>query len=304
MKAKIFNTPILFLIFNRHDTTERVFQQIRAVQPRQLFVSADGPRLQKPEEYQKCAETRHIIEKVDWPCEVKTNFSEVNLGCRKAVSSGINWFFTYVTEGIILEDDCLPDISFFLFCETLLEYYRNNERIMHIGGANFQDGNTRGDGSYYFSNISHIWGWATWKRAWTLYDVHMKSYSEQIKQKILPRLIPDPSTCNYWKKNFDLVYENKKDTWDFQWQYAITMNNGLAIIPNHSLISNIGFDRNATHTIDNFHTLANRPTSSITLINHPALIVPDLSADRYTFNNYMNPNNFKKMLQLIQRWLN
>ena len=136
------------------------------------------------------------------------------------MSSGINWFFNHVSEGIILEDDCLPDLSFFYFCETLLEYYRNDKRVMHIGGANFQDGITRGDGSYYFSNINHVWGWATWKRAWNLYDVDMKSYPECLQQALLYQLFPDPVIRNYWKKNFDLVFENKKDTWDFQWQYA------------------------------------------------------------------------------------
>jgi hypothetical protein len=304
MKIKSFQTPILFLIFNRPDTTEKVFQRIRAIQPRRLFVSADGPRQHKIGEDRLCAETRRIIEKVDWKCELQTNFSKKNLGCRIGVSSGIDWFFRHVSEGIILEDDCMPDISFFPFCETLLEYYRDDERIMHIGGANFQDGNTHGDGSYYFSNINHVWGWATWKRAWDLYDVEMKSYPQCLRENKLLQLIPDPAIRKYWKRNFDLVYEQRKDTWDFQWQYATSFYQGLAIIPNKNLISNIGFDHNATHTIDNFYTLANRPTSSIALINHQEAIVPDLDADHYTFRKYMNPNKFKKVCLLIRRWLN
>ncbi|MGD0589520.1 MAG: nucleotide-diphospho-sugar transferase [Bacteroidota bacterium] len=304
MKSELFNTPILFLIFNRPETTEKVFQRIRDIQPRRLFVSADGPRQHKTGEDRLCAETRKIVEKVDWKCELQTNFSKKNLGCRIGVSSGIDWFFRHVAEGIILEDDCVPDSSFFRFCDTLLEYYRNDERIMHIGGANFQDGSTRGDGSYYFSNINHVWGWATWKRAWDLYDVEMKSYPQYLHEEKLLQLFPDPTIRTYWKRNFDLVYEHKKDTWDFQWQYATSFYRGLALIPNRNLISNIGFDQNATHTIDNFYTLANRPTASIAQIIHPEIIVPDLYADRYTFKKYMNPNKFNKTRQMIRRWLN
>ena len=303
MKTKYFQTPVLFLIFNRPDTTDRVFQQIRAIRPHRLFISADGPRLQKPGEDQKCAETRRIIEKIDWHCDVKTNFSAINLGCRKAVSSGLNWFFNQVSEGIILEDDCLPDISFFHFCETLLQYYKNDDRVMHIGGVNFQDGIVRGTGSYYFSRISHIWGWATWKRAWDKYDVNVSTYPQLLERQQLSTVFPDPATRKYWQKNIELVYKKRKDTWDIQWQYAVSINNGLAILPNVNLVSNTGFDLNATHTVDNLNTLANRPTTHIDTINHPVFIAPDLQADAYTLNKYMNPNKLKKTWQLIRRGL-
>ncbi len=304
MTDQPFTTPILFLIFNRPDTTEKVFQRIRDIRPRQLFISADGPRQHKNGEDRLCAETRKIVEKVDWKCELQTNFSKKNLGCRIGVSSGIDWFFRHVDEGIILEDDCLPDLSFFHFCRSLLAHYRDDTRIMHIGGSNFQDGINRGSGSYYFSSLNHVWGWATWKRAWGKYDVDMKSYPQCLREEKLLQLFPDPASRRYWKKNFDLVYEQRKDTWDFQWQYATSFYQGLTIIPNKNLISNIGFNYNATHTVDLFHSLADRPTSNIALINHPAFVVPDLHADRYTFRKYMNPNKFKKTWQLIQRWLN
>lgn len=190
MTNKSFTTPILFLIFNRPETTERVFQQIRKIQPRQLFVSADGPRPTKIGEQETCEQVQKIIQKIDWKCDLKTNYSEKNLGCRVAVSSGINWFFNHVYEGIILEDDCVPDISFFHFCETMLEYYRNDERIMHIGGFNYQDGIIRGSGSYYFSQLSHIWGWATWKRAWDKYDVNVSTYLNYSSRNCFLRCFP------------------------------------------------------------------------------------------------------------------
>ena len=170
-------------------------------------------------------------------CDLKTNLSEKNLGCRAGVSSGITWFFNHVSEGIILEDDCVPDTSFFRFCEVLLEYYRNDERIMHIGGINLQDGRTRGIGSYYFSKINHIWGWATWKRAWDKYDVNISTYPQLVEQKLFSTVFTNPATRRYWQKNIDLVYNNRKDTWDIQWQYAVSVNNGLAIIPNRNLVS-------------------------------------------------------------------
>jgi len=301
MTDKPFTTPILFLVFNRPGTTEKVFDKIREIQPRQLFISADGPRPDKIGERQKCEETRKIIKRIDWQCDLKTNFSEKNLGCRVAVSSGIHWFFSHVSEGIILEDDCLPDSSFFHFCETLLGYYRNDERIMHIGGINLQDGKVYGDGSYYFSKINHIWGWATWKRAWDKYDVNFSSYPQLLEQKLLSTVFPDPVIKKYWQKNIELVYTNKKDTWDVQWQYAVSINNGLAILPNINLVSNIGFDVNATHTIDNFHTLANRATSRIDTVHHPIFVVPSLQADTYTMRKYLNPHKLKKLWQLIRR---
>ena len=157
---KEFSIPILFLVFNRPETTALVFQEIRKVRPQQLFVAADGPRPDRTGEAEKCAEVKKIVAAVDWPCEVKTLFRDNNLGCRVAVSSAINWFFENVEEGIILEDDCLPHPDFFRFCNELLDYYRNDERIMHIGGNNFQFVNKYGKSSYYFSHYAHIWGWA------------------------------------------------------------------------------------------------------------------------------------------------
>ena len=301
MKQNPFLTPILFLIFNRPDTTIKVFEKIREIQPRRLFVSADGPRAGKLGERQKCEEARHIVKNIDWKCEIKTHYSDTNLGCGIGVSSGINWFFKNVQEGIILEDDCLPDLTFFQFCATLLDYYRNDDRVMHIGGVNFQDDIVRGDGAYYFSKLNHIWGWATWKRAWEKYDMNISKYPQLLERHLLSAVCESPSMRKYWKKNFDLVYKKEKDTWDLQWQFALFINNGLAILPNKNLISNIGFDQNATHTIDNLNSLSNRPTTSLDIITHPLFMIPDHQADFYSVKKYMNPNKIKKLWQLIRR---
>jgi hypothetical protein len=302
MKQELFTTPILFMIFNRPDTTERVFQQIRAIKPKYLFVSADGPRLQKAGEAERCTQARAIIKQVDWDCELKTKFSEKNQGCKVSVSSAITWFFENVEEGIILEDDCLPDLSFFKFCQELLERYRNDQRIMHISGNNFQDGRRKGTGSYYASSLNHVWGWATWKRAWKKYDVTMAGYADD--QDRFFKMFPDATIRNYWQKNFDLVYTNRKDTWDVQWQYTMFLHRGLALHPNVNLVSNIGFQTGATHTIDDFDPMANRKSERIEdMLQHPKILEPDTDADRYTFKTYFHPPKVKKALRLIRRYL-
>jgi hypothetical protein len=170
--------PILFLVFNRPETTARVFEAIRNAKPSRLYIAADGPRDFIYNEYAVCAKTREIASRVDWDCDVETLFRAENLGCKAAVSSAISWFFSHEEEGIILEDDCLPCESFFYFTTILLEKYRHDERIAHIAGSNFQDGKKVGDGSYYFSDLYNIWGWATWKRVWKDYDAELRLLDE------------------------------------------------------------------------------------------------------------------------------
>jgi hypothetical protein len=205
-----FDTPILFLIFNRPDTTQKVFNEIRKIKPRQLFVAADGPREDHPEDKEKCEQTRKIIDQVDWDCEVKTLFRDKNLGCKHAVSGAINWFFKNVEQGIILEDDCLPDQSFFGFCQELLNKYKNNKQIFNISGNNFQDGMWRGDGSYYFSKYFHCWGWATWADRWQNYfDIKMKNYPKFKEEKRIKELFSSKREIKFRMKNFENVYNNK-----------------------------------------------------------------------------------------------
>ena len=250
MKLK---TPILLIIFNRPDTTQQVFNAIRQAQPRQLFVAADGPREDKDGEAEKCQRTREIVKQVDWDCEVRTLFQEKNLGCGLGPVTAINWFFENAEEGIILEDDCLPHPGFFVFCETLLDYYRDNEKIMHISGNNFQYGRKRGNASYYFSTYTHNWGWATWRRAWKHFDFYCTSA------------------------------EHRKHVWDKQWEISVRKQGGLAILPNVNLVSNIGFGPNAVHTTDAACWYANLPTESLVFpLVHSKTISCNKAADRYT----------------------
>lgn len=273
------SVPILLLIFNRPDTTQLVFDRIRQVRPTKLFIAADGPRLHKFDEAALCDKTRNIVSNIDWPCEVKTRFNKHNIGCKLAVSSSIGWFFEQVEEGIILEDDCLPDPSFFTYCSELLAYYRNNDQVMHIGGVTHKplqaDVNQF---SYYFTGFPQIWGWATWRRAWKYYQVDPTENLRRIKLE-LPYF--NQRTLWFIKE----IQAGRMDTWDIQWLVTIHSRRGLAISPNVSLIRNIGFGFNATHTVLTPKWLKKMQFGSISSIRHPIVIQIDKQADAYESNH-------------------
>jgi len=296
-----FDTPILFLVFSRPDTTRRVFERIRETKPSKLFVAADGPRMDKEGEKEKCEEVRNIILKgVDWPCEVKTLFRDSNLGCGHAVSGAITWFFENIEEGIILEDDTLPDPSFFNFCKTLLERYRNDDKIKMIGGNNFQSGKWRGDGSYYFSAYSHIWGWASWRRTWKEYDFTLSELDEAKVSKILDQFFYDKKVKSHWVKIFNQLKSGKFDTWDLQLLYCILKKNGKTIIPNVNLVTNIGFGMGATHTANKNDVLSDIPCTSLDKIVHPTVNSINKEADEFTFFNFFQPRR-KRFTELLSR---
>jgi len=284
-------SPVLFLIFNRPDKTKQVFEAIRQAQPSKLFVAADGPRKSKNGEQELCEQTREIINAIDWQCELKTLYREENLGCKLAVSSAINWFFENVEEGIILEDDCLPNQSFFHFCERMLSEYKDDQRIMHIGGSNFQDGIKRGDASYYFSSMFHIWGWATWRRAWKQYDIEMSGLNTLLNKEFFDALFNKRSHQEIWKRMFNAVESGKSNTWDYQWTLNCWLNNGLSIIPNTNLVSNIGYDSEATHTsIDEKDILSKKKIEVLEAITSPKYMIRNYSADCYTMDKYFIKN--------------
>jgi hypothetical protein len=281
-----FSTPILFLIFNRPETTLAALEGIKKIKPRYLYVAADGPRDGRAGEAERCAEARHIIETgIDWACEVKTLFRSENLGCGKAVSNAIDWFFEQVESGIILEDDCIADPTFFNFCAELLERYRDQPEIMHIGGVTFQSGNRIKKYSYYFSNYVHVWGWATWRRAWRHYTFDIpETFYDVLEQKLARRFVHKDERT-YWRKAFDMMSRHEIDTWDMQWSYSIYRSSGIGITPATNLVSNIGFDADATHTGHFDPKVAHLPLRGLTTIRHPEKIRIDERADRYTYKN-------------------
>jgi hypothetical protein len=299
-------TPVLFLIFNRPDTTQKVFNVIRQAKPKQLFIAADGSRPDREGEIEKCQKARQIATSVDWDCEVKTLFRDKNLGCKVAASSAIDWFFENIEEGIILEDDCLPSQSFFWFCRELLKYYRNDTRIMMISGDNFEFDRKRGEGSYYFSKYPQLWGWATWRRAWKHYDVNMKNFEEFKKEAQIKNVFNIKQQQKYWTKVFQLVHEGKIDTWDYPWVYSCFINNGLCIMPNVNLVSNIGFGLDSTHTKDKSSTFSEMEAREITDIIHPNFVLADQEADLLTSKLcFGNKNIFEraknKALRIVKK---
>ncbi len=279
------DTPVLLLAFNRPDLTARVFDRIREAKPYRLFYAVDGARRELEGESSVCNETRRIIEKVDWNCEVRTLFREENLGCRVGVRSAVTWFFEHVEEGIILEDDCLPDLSFFPFCEQLLERYRDDKRVMCITGNNFQQGQLRGNASYYFSIYTHIWGWASWRRAWDLYDAEMSALPEAKTSGLLNGFLRDEATA-YWENMFTLTREGKIDTWDYAWLFSCWANHGLTATPQKNLVSNIGFDERATHTTNRGSEFASLASAGIAFpLQSPKRVVREVNADRFVEEN-------------------
>jgi len=267
-------TPIIFIIFNRPSTTQKVFDSIRDIRPEKLYIIADGPRTNKPDDPTLCQQCRKIVDQIDWPCKLIKDFSNTNQGCKNRISSGLTRAFKIFDYAIILEDDCLPNHSFFKFCEDMLEKYKNNKQIMSITGNNFlfKKQNII-QNSYYFSQYPNIWGWATWKRAWKLYDKEMKDWPKIKKQNVFNKT---------WINVFNKAYQQKIDTWDIQWTYSNLINKGLTVVPEKNMVSNIGFSPKATHT--HFHTIvANMPTEELNFpLKHPIRIIPNYIADKYS----------------------
>ena len=301
----LLNTPVAFIIFNRPDETERVFLEIAKAKPPKLLVIGDGPRSNRAGEADKVSKARDIIKKVDWPCEVLVNYSELNLGCKIRVSSGIDWVFECVDEAIILEDDCLPHPSFFRFCEEILIRYKHDDRIGMITGDNFHFGHFAGDKSYYFSSFNNIWGWATWRNRWQHdYDVDLKNWPNVLKNHGIADWFGFKRAASYYTNIFERVYRNQIDTWDYQWLFGSRLNGRVSIVPNVNLVSNIGFGMHATHTIG-YSVLANMATEEILFpLKHPDEIFKNKKLDEIFFKKYVDDSLFRSIKRRIHAIIN
>ena len=298
-------TPVAFIIFNRPDTTQQVFAEIAKARPPKLLVVADGPRSNRSGEEKCCAATRAIVEGVDWDCEVLTNYSSVNLGCKNRVASGIDWVFEKVSEAIILEDDCLPDPTFFRFCQEMLERYRDDERIGMISGDNFQFGRRRNDDSYYFSKYVHVWGWASWRDRWAgSYDVTMARWPRIRDEGRLGDIVGNRSEAAYWHNIFESVHRGDIDTWDYQWLFANWLEGRMSILPAVNMISNVGFDKNATHTIAVDRGVSNlrRNPMGFPLV-HPPGVFRNIQADQFSERMCFRIPLTKRVRRKLVGWL-
>ena len=293
------NTAVLFLIFNRLETTKRVFKTIQQAKPPRFYVAADGYRSHCKGEEEKVLEVRnYILNNINWNCEVKTLFRDRNMGCGAAVSSAIDWFFKYEETGIILEDDVMPDPSFFQFCEELLERYKNEPQIMIISGDYFAGEKHRPKASYYFSQYPHIWGWATWRRAWKGYDRLMTKWPQLKLTNFLSQLDNgNKHFMNYWSRIFDMIHDGRLDTWDYQLIFACWVNHSLSIMPSKNLVKNIGFGTEATKTFQKNHWITKLPLQHIEFpLIHPENIERNIAADRWC-SRYVFEINFVSSLK-------
>lgn len=280
-------TPVLFLVFNRPDTARQVFESIRKAKPSRLFVAADGPRQNNVGEAERCAEVRRMVDKeVDWPCEVHRLYRDMNLGCKVAVSTAIDWFFSNIEEGIILEDDCLPSQSFFWFCQDLLEHYRHDNRMMMVSGINKLGTWKEGIFDYFFS-FGGIWGWATWRRAWKHFDVGMTLWRDKNAKDSVRYTLDDQAEFERIKGTFDRVIQGKLDTWDYQWLFAMLINSGLSAIPSKNLICNIGIGTEATHLLRGNAILSRMIETRYEMkfpLRYNEFIVPDMDYTRLRYH--------------------
>jgi hypothetical protein len=251
-----------------------------------LLVIADGPRPDRPDEAARCAATRAIIDTVDWPCQVLRLFSDVNMGVRARFRTAFPWVFKHVEEAIFLEHDTLPHPDFFSYCEQLLERYRDNDRVMWIGGTNplLQ---RSGDASYFFSRINWVWGWATWKRAWSQYDIDVKALPAFKQEGLVERISPYRHVQDGFMALLDLAYEKAWDNWDIQASFTIWQQDGVGIVPNVNLVSNIGFGSEATNTTSTDDPMANLPVAALGAMQHPAAFFIDTEYDRRAYDAFM-----------------
>lgn len=302
----MLKTPIAFIIFNRPDTTAKVFEAIRQAKPSELFVIADGPRKDPLEEAEKCAATRAIIDRIDWECKVSKNYSEINLGCKKRVATGLDWVFSIVEEAIILEDDCLPHYTFFRFCEELLEKYRHDRRIMTICGTNVIEEWKSNHQSYHYSYYGKGWGWASWRRAWKHFDLSMSLWSHPEMKNRIRYVLNNREEYQKRVQKFDSAYLGKTTSWDAQWLFARLSQSGLSIVPSVNLIENIGFGEEATHTKGAFAKKLQLPFDSMSFpLIEPCGLAVDRDFDRCVYlKTFKGVNLPQKITRKFQRLVN
>ena len=285
----MFNTPILLVTFNRPDLTKLVFEVIKKVQPRKLYISSDGPRKNNSSDLKKITEVRSIFDEIDWHCEVNQLYQSGNLGCSFGPIEAFNWFFSFENEGIILEDDCLPHIDFFYYCQILLEKYRENNKILNICGSNMGF-HYNLDSSYFYSRFMNMSGWATWKRSVILIDYDITNWKNTKNKKfnsykLLRQSIFDLDIgwYQYWYDKFNKTINDKNISWwDWQWIYHQLKHRQLSIVPTKNLVTNIGFDEMATHTRDPSNPAANIPSESFRFpLIHPLKIAPNFKYEEH-----------------------
>ena len=280
--------PVLLVGFNRPEKVADVLAPLRAMGTRRLFVSVDGPRASKPSDAEACAATRAAFDRlIDWPCDIERQYHEVNLGCRAAVSGAVTWTLNQVEECLVLEDDCVLETGFLSLVAELLARHRDDENIMHIGAANFQNGLRRGTGDYYISKYAHCWGWATWRRAWLKYEDNLEALASVVEPSVAKHLHASEDEVAYWQIIFERCKRAEVDSWAYRWLFSCWKQGGLSLIPNVNQVSNLGFEGQGTHTTEGESGLA--PLGLLDGHDAPKDLMPDDEADEHTFRTIFCP---------------
>lgn len=275
-----FAIPVLLLLFRRPDTTRRILDRLRLLRPSHLVVVADGPRSDVPDEGKLCLAARRELALIDWPCKVERLFSATNLGIAASLDLGMRHVFRSHERVIVLEDDCLPDPSFFSFCAALLERYADMERVMAIAGSNLGVDIRPEGGSYAFSRYQVLWGWATWKRAWRHQDMAMGQWPACAETGWLDTVLETPQARRYWGYHFRTNHRTAEN-WDYAWTFNCWRRDGLCIHPAVNLVRNLGFREDATHTALGSSPGAQLEAHSLPLpLVHPPAVLRDADRDR------------------------
>lgn len=283
--ADIFQTPILLTIFNRPDLSARLWTEIRKIKPSILYVAADGPRTGNKNDERLCEKTRQIITQgINWNCNLKLLFRKKNLGCGRAMSSAITWFFKNVSEGIILEDDCLPHPDFFPYCNKLLERYRNEDRIFMISGNGVSDNyGQKIKTDYIFTQIPSAWGWATWRRSWEKYDFRLNKLESFKQYGNIEKIFSKIDYQKYWLNYFNEIKYDGLNNWDYQLAFAAFKSKGLCIRPRYNLVSNLGIQAG------NGTIKSAVPKTGLKINNFPNKIEADKQADEMIMHLLISP---------------
>lgn len=291
-------TPVLLIHFSRPDYTRRQIEALKAIQPKRIWALCDGARKARTGEAERVTEVRHLLSELPWECELTTLFRDENLGVYANISSGLSWFFAQCEQGIILEDDCLPDASFFRYATEMLERYADEEKVFSISGYTGQNEDLQINDSYCFSNYFSCWGWATWRRAWECFEPEMNGFVEPLAwQSITGRLHPNLRQRMYWRMIFNRVVSGKTDSWAYRFLLSMWHHQGLALTPRRNLIENIGFSDEATNTA----ALSERETKALEIdfpLRHPTNIESNQAIDRWIEDNCHSKN-----LPIRLKWL-
>lgn len=305
--AEGYSVPILFVFFNRREVALQAFERIRAVRPSHLYLAQDGARAERGEDERCLVEDirQSILERIDWECQVQTLFRTENLGCAMGVKTAIDWLFEHEDRGIILEDDCMVQPSFFPYMEEMLERYYSDNRIGMVAGFNGV-GHAYADTSYTFSRYKACWGWATWRRAWQNMDMQMSWRGTEQEESILFNMGGNGRDLHYWKYRLRCIDQGYVSAWDWPWYFSLAAQNQLTIFPAVSLVSNIGFGADATHTSPVGNTHVQQKAGDLQFpLSHPVKVVANVAFDKhfYRYNNSF----YNSIIQIIpfglKKWI-